>query len=48
MKGCPCLRRSSGIYQRGLVFIRGSRSEPLPDKACLVGVAGTATHLRVL
>lgn len=50
MKGCPCLRRSSGIYQRGLVFIQGSRyaerSEPLPDKACLVGVAGTATHLR--
>lgn len=51
MKGCPCLS-SSGIYQRGLVFIRGSRyaarSEPLPDKACLVGVAGTATHSRVL
>lgn len=52
MKGSPCLRRSSGIYQCGLVFIRGSRyaarSEPLPDKAFLVGVAGTATHSRVL
>lgn len=32
-----------GIHSR-----YAARSEPLPDKARLVGVAGTATHLRVL